>query len=172
METYSLICHPDTPPLRVTGVRVDWDGGAVLAWRVAGADALVVPARVPAPARTDGLWQMTCFELFLKEGEGYREINLSPSGHWAAYAFAGYRQGMAQAPCPAPQISVTQGAQFTLTAILPADLAPGATHASLTAVIEETGGHKSYWALNHAPGRPDFHAPSCFILPLGAAHRP
>ena len=28
---------------------------------------------------------------------------------------------------------------------------------SITAVIEEKGGRKSYWALAHPPGRPDFH---------------
>lgn len=152
----------------VRAVRVAWDG-AVLHWRVEGAEALVVPPPVAVPAHTDGLWQTTCFELFLKEGEGYREINLSPSGHWAAYGFDGYRSGMVRAPLPAPQIIAEPGGDFALTASLPLDLIQSASHASLTAVIEETGGHKSYWAVAHAPGCPDFHAPSCFILSLGAA---
>lgn len=168
METYSLICHPDTPALGVRGVHVAWDR-AVLHWRVEGAEALVVPPPVAVPAHTDGLWQTTCFELFLKDGNGYREINLSPSGHWAAYGFDGYRSGMARAPLSAPRIVADAGGDFALTANLSGDLTRGATHAGLTAVIEETGGHKSYWALAHAPGRPDFHAASCFILPLGAA---
>ena len=38
----------------------------------------------------------------------------------------------------------------------------------LTAVIEEEGGHRSYWALAHAPGKPDFHAPTCFAATLPA----
>jgi hypothetical protein len=33
----------------------------------------------------------------------------------------------------------------------------------LSAVIEETSGHKSYWALAHPPGRPDFHHSDCFV---------
>jgi hypothetical protein len=38
----------------------------------------------------------------------------------------------------------------------------------LSAVIEETDGHKSYWALRHPPGKPDFHHPDCFALELPA----
>lgn len=172
METYSLICHPDTPASVVTGVRVEWIGAGELRWVVEGAGALVVPAPVEQPERTDGLWQTTCCEMFLKGSEGYREINLSPSGHWAAYGFDGYRSGMAPVPFVAPVIEAVPGETFTLTARLSPDVTRGATHASLTAVIEEQGGHKSYWALAHPEGKPDFHSPSCFILPLGAAQHP
>ena len=34
----------------------------------------------------------------------------------------------------------------------------------LAAVIEETSGRKSYWALAHPPGKPDFHHSDCFAL--------
>ena len=37
---------------------------------------------------------------------------------------------------------------------------------ALTAVIEETNGVKSYWALKHAPGKPDFHAADGFVVEL------
>jgi hypothetical protein len=36
-------------------------------------------------------------------------------------------------------------------------------------VIEETNGRKSYWALAHPPGKPDFHHSDCFALGLPAA---
>ena len=41
------------------------------------------------PARVDGLWQATCFEMFLKhdDDDAYREWNFAPSGEWAAYDF-------------------------------------------------------------------------------------
>ncbi len=39
---------------------------------------------------------------------------------------------------------------------------------ALSAVIEETDGTKSYWALRHPPGPPDFHHPDCFALTLEA----
>jgi hypothetical protein len=32
----------------------------------------------------------------------------------------------------------------------------------LSALIEETSGRKSYWALAHPPGKPDFHHADCF----------
>lgn len=39
---------------------------------------------------------------------------------------------------------------------------------ALSAVIEEKDGTKSYWALRHPPGKPDFHHPDCFALTLEA----
>jgi hypothetical protein len=39
----------------------------------------------------------------------------------------------------------------------------------LSAVIEEANGRKSYWALAHPPGKPDFHHSDCFVLELPAA---
>ena len=39
---------------------------------------------------------------------------------------------------------------------------------ALSAVIEEIDGTKSYWALRHPPGPPDFHHRDCFALTLGA----
>jgi hypothetical protein len=32
----------------------------------------------------------------------------------------------------------------------------------LSALIEDTSGCKSYWALAHPPGKPDFHHADCF----------
>lgn len=42
----------------------------------------------------------------------------------------------------------------------------------LSAVVEETDGTKSYWALRHPPGVPDFHHPDCFALELPAPAQP
>ena len=39
----------------------------------------------------------------------------------------------------------------------------------LAAVIEETSGRKSYWALAHPPGRPDFHHAHGFAYELPMA---
>ena len=36
----------------------------------------------------------------------------------------------------------------------------------LSVVLEEANGAKSYWALAHASGRPDFHAADCFVAKL------
>ena len=55
----------------------------------------------------------------------------------------------------------------TLELIVRLDLArlalpPGPCRLALSAVIEATDGAKSYWALAHPPGRPDFHHRSSF----------
>jgi hypothetical protein len=39
----------------------------------------------------------------------------------------------------------------------------------LAAVIEETTGRKSYWALVHPLGQPDFHHSDCFALEVSPA---
>ena len=36
----------------------------------------------------------------------------------------------------------------------------------LSAVLEQQDGTKSYWALAHPPGAPDFHHPDCFVARL------
>ena len=60
---------------------------------------------------------------------------------------------------------------IAVEAAVTADLAPG-SRLNLTAVIEEEGGHKSYWALAHASGPPDFHNRDCFIAHLPPVTRP
>jgi hypothetical protein len=126
---------------------------------------------VAAPARTDGLWQHTCFEAFVRPacGDSYFEFNFAPSTQWAAYRFDGYREGMAAAEIAAPRIEVARAPQrYVLRAqlTLPGE---GVWRLGLSAVIEETSGRKSYWALAHPPGKPDFHHCDCFALELPAA---
>jgi len=131
---------------------------------------------LPPPAlseRADGLWRTTCFELFLKRAgaSSYAEYNFSPSTRWAAYWFDGYREGMRAMPCAAPPI-VERGEGFvTRAAVHLGDSPAGALLVGLSAVIEEKDGTKSYWALAHPPGKPDFHDPACFALELPASDR-
>jgi hypothetical protein len=42
----------------------------------------------------------------------------------------------------------------------------GVWHVGLAAVVEETNGCLSYWALTHPPGKPDFHHRDSFALAL------
>ena len=39
----------------------------------------------------------------------------------------------------------------------------------LSVVLEEKRGAKSYWALAHPPGKPDFHHSDCFALQIPPA---
>jgi hypothetical protein len=45
----------------------------------------------------------------------------------------------------------------------------GPCRLGLSAVLEDTAGMRSYWALAHPPGAPDFHNPDCFALELPPA---
>lgn len=145
--------------------------------------------------RRDELWRTTCFEAFLRvEGEpDYYEFNFAPSKDWNAYRFNGYREGMRPARVAVSNIwwehgypfvpghyptcaeneeyGRTHGFQTAQVDLgqamdLPLDRP---WHLGLSAVIEERNGNKSYWALKHPPGAPDFHHADCFALELPAA---
>lgn len=178
IETFHrLIPHPDTPPSAISAVDVELiaieDNDLLFRFVVRDAGGLALPSPQP-PARTDGLWQTTCFELFLRPegGEGYSEFNFSPSGQWAAYGFDAYRAGMRPLELAIePQVEGERaGTLFVLDADLDlSDLPVVAHRMSVTAVIEEADGTKSYWALAHPAGKPDFHDAACFVLELPAA---
>jgi hypothetical protein len=138
----------------------------MLSYTVTGdVNELVLPAQ-SEPQRAEDLWQTTCFELFLRgEGAAYREYNFSPSGQWAAYAFESYREGRVEAPAKITIATDGDSESLNLTASLVTDLDDVAGLA-LTAVIEDRAGHKSYWAIAHHAGPPDFHHDACFALRL------
>ena len=157
----SLVRHPDAPPGAIHAVEAELrrvPGGAIATFRAMGdVPQLVIPASAP-PVRTGGLWQSTCFELFVAgEGEAYREFNFSPSGAWAAYAFDGHRHGMRETSA-AIEIETTIDFQsLSVVAKIESEF-PKPARVGLTAVILETTGVTSYWATSFAPGEPDFHA--------------
>ncbi len=160
-----LLPHPSNTPeaLRIEA-NVERDGESLIfTFRLIGNTDLVRVPPVAPPIRTDSLWQTTCFEAFVaQDGERYLELNFSPTGAWAAYAFDAYRQGMRPLDLAQPQI---QRAGDTLSATV-ALSAPAGVPLSLSAVVEATDGGKSYWALAHSPGAPDFHDRHCFVARL------
>jgi hypothetical protein len=144
---------------------------------------LAIPP-VAAAARTDDLWRHTCFEAFVRNSRGtaYYEFNFAPSTHWAAYSFSSYRSDRRVATeVKTPRIAVDAGAEcYTLqasldlgeTSLLARGGGGGVWCLGLSAVIEETSGHQSHWALAHAPGKPDFHHSDCFALEVPQAQQP
>ena len=125
---------------------------------------------VMASERRDELWRHTCFEAFVRASSGaeYYEFNFSPSTQWAAYRFSSYRGGMRAAEVSAPPIETRSSPdRYTLQTSLElnrlSDLPRNALwHFGLSALIEDTSGRMSYWALVHPPGKPDFHHADCF----------
>ncbi len=170
----TLKSHPDTRCTTLTSIEVDvtrQPGSMVLQYIVTGRICdLLLPLAMP-PERTGDLWQHTCFEAFIRvsPGTAYHEFNFAPSTQWAAYDFDGYRSAMTIATGQsAPRIDVSATAQrlelrVDLALLLPLEKS---WSMALSAVIEETDGHKSYWALAHPPGKPDFHHADCFAYRL------
>ena len=116
----------------------------------------------------DGLWQHTCMEAFIAGADGsYCEFNFSPPGAWAAYAFDSYRAGMRDRETSPALILCDKGEDFFEVAAT-IDVIGLSGKLSLTAVVEEADGTKSYWALAHANGQPDFHHAACFAAMLPA----
>jgi hypothetical protein len=134
--------------------------------------------RVPSaqsPGRADELWRHTCFEAFIAVTgvPGYYELNFSPSRRWAVYRFSGYREGMSPTDVTVSPVldvrSFDDRLELDAEVRLPDLFGQQAGHTlklALTTVVEDESGTLSYWALKHAPGKPDFHHPDGFVLEL------
>jgi hypothetical protein len=175
----ALRLHPDSRCAAATRIEVDVArpraGGLVLSYVVTGRIGGLRLPPVTASARADELWRHTCFEAFLRASpeEAYYEFNFAPSTQWAAYRFDRYRSGMrVAAEIAAPRIETRSGAErYALQAALELDAlsslpSKAGWRVGLAAVIEETNGNKSYWALAHPPGKPDFHHADGFAYDL------
>jgi hypothetical protein len=183
----ALACYPTTLTDAVRGVdfRVQREPSGILILRyVLRAEMLHV--RVPtleAPARADGLWQHTCFEAFISTAterggpvtgtDGYYELNFSPSRQWAIYSFDRYREGMSSADVTVPpELALRRfDDRLELDATIGLADLKGLREAptlklAVSTVVEDDSGTLSYWALKHAPGKPDFHHPDGFVLEL------
>lgn len=178
MVSATLTCHPATPAegtRRIdTRVRLAQDGTLTFTYSVTCDGARV---RLPAPVeprRTDGLWEHTCFEAFIRARDrGYFEVNWSPSGEWAVHRFDDYREGRAPVEIERPpNVELSPRAfGFELSATLslselPELIGNSILAMALAAVIEDADGRRSYWALAHPAQRPDFHHPEGFVLEL------
>jgi hypothetical protein len=177
--SFRLIPHPDTPCAAVASIAAgaSRSGMGLLALRY-GVTGALGELHLPPPAasrRVDELWRRTCFEAFVKAGEGeaYLEFNFAPSTEWAAYRFDRYREGMrAAGEIGQPRIEVETAAdRFELRVELDLSALPSwpidaPWRLGLSAVIEAADGARSYWALAHPPGQADFHHPSGFAIEL------
>jgi hypothetical protein len=174
-----LVSHPHSPSRAARAVAVAATrtaaGKLSLHYELHGE---VSRMKIPAPARPRvgwKLWRHTCCEVFVRAdgSDAYHELNLSPSSEWAAYAFGRYREG---APLSDerldPQIAIEARperldlyALVDLTRLSP-DYRKARLRVGLSVIIEEETGGYSYWALRHAPGKPDFHHQDAFALSL------
>jgi len=160
-------------------VRRDPSGLLALRYTVRGELARLVIPPARSPRRAEDLWRHTCFEAFIAPGAGaaYLELNFSPSGEWAGYEFQAYRKPQApdreprgpSTPAQAPSVrTMRAGQELTLeaAAVLECVRGDAPVRVALAAVLEDSSGALSYWALRHPSPRPDFHHPDNFALQI------
>lgn len=177
MINAQLLAHPTTPTRAVREISASVTTehkNVVVTFTVSGDIQQLLISPLGYPKRTGELWQHTCFELFARSpgAFAYVEFNFSPSGEWAAYQFSDYRADMEPLELRAdPHVRIERrDRELTLEARLQRlDLPSAAAELALTAVIEERSGKKSYWAVKHAPSKPDFHQAQGFALTLQPA---
>jgi len=172
----TLRLHPDSSCLAVTHIDVEvlrpQTHSLAFAYAVTGTINDLAVSPMAAATRTDELWRHTCFEAFVGSSlsVAYYEFNFAPSTQWAAYRFSDCRTDMRVATeINAPQIRVRSDPErYVLQASV--ELSPllfsrcSTLRVGLSAVIEETSGRRSYWALAHPPGKADFHHSDSFAL--------
>lgn len=173
MTDYMLVPHPGQASRAVSTISVAIARERAtlsLYYRVEGQLDQVLWPQPMAAARADELWRHTCFEAFIQPAgrEGYTELNLAPSGRWATYQFDRYRGGMREAA--AVPTFAWQSPTLRASVELP-DMAGADWRLGLTAVVEAVDGSKSFWALAHPDGPPDFHNADCFVASLPAPER-
>jgi hypothetical protein len=180
-HTASLIPHHQTASDLVETIQASWSWNRgepiALDYSLTGdLTRLRIPTPGP-PRRSDRLWEHTCFEAFfaVKGRAEYYEFNFAPSGAWALFAFRDYREpAVPPNERLAPEITVRSAARsLQLNVSLWVDclrsMPSGAPVAvALSAVIEDNRGMLSYWALQHPPGKPDFHRRDGFALEIEA----
>jgi hypothetical protein len=181
--TAELRPHPTRLCEAVSRIGIEIDDGDFpralrLRFRI---DGEIVRIRLPARGfarRSDGLWQHTCFEAFLRPdaSESYHEFNFAPSGDWALYRFGSRRSDCSLPDLPAPPAiefvaarnRADLSAEISLAA-LPELAGASRLCVGMAVVIEADDGNLAYWALAHGSEQPDFHDPSSFALRAGPA---
>jgi hypothetical protein len=170
-----------TPDEQGVTLRYLWLGSsAAILWPQRSADDV----RGVRPDRRDFLWHHTCGEWFIGEtgSPAYIEFNFSPSGHWAAYRFADYRQSLGdlawQGASPELEFSLepqraelcakVPWAAFAIFAGQPVrewqlgftcvvERCVGSSPDGVATAAAAAAGTLEYWAVAHPRAQPDFH---------------
>jgi hypothetical protein len=164
---FQLVAHPDHSMEEVAALSVSCERMSdrlLLRFRLEGdLDRLLLPGFTET-RREDRLWRSTCFEIFLNHNvAAYREYNFAPDGRWSAYRFGSYRHARSNLPNRCIVSSGREMDFFWCDAVVIGQQVEG-HRIGLSAIIENTSGFKSFWALKHPAGQADFHHEDCFAL--------
>jgi len=176
-ESFSLVPCPSArlrPSVTIEGTIARHGNALAIGYTLVGRlREVVIPEPAAVPGRQDGLWKDTCFEFFLavRGSPPYWEFNLSPAGHWNAYRFASYREGMVEEPAFTALAFTVQRQRGALALALELDLskivpADQALEVAISAVLKHEDGSVTYWALTQCGPQPDFHRRDSFIIAL------
>ena len=131
------------------------------------------PNKSQIPERQIGLWESTCFEIFIKhkDGDEYFEFNFSPNGNWNCFYFAKRGEPLREAQINFnPKINHLEEGKLTVeinkNCLGDGFWEAGCMQVNISAVIESKEGNLSYWALEHKDSEPNFHNFSSFVLNL------
>lgn len=116
--------------------------------------------------REDGLWNDTCFEIFLRpKGQtSYYEFNFSLKPAWNLYHFVSYRSPQPPTPCYDFSLESFQWDGSNLMIKIGGLTTQQIFEISLTAVLKDKTENIHYFALKHAGLEPDFHHQESFVL--------
>lgn len=165
----------NAPPTEITASIVSVKNLLTVSFSLSGNLAmLAIPSFASTTAqRRDNIWTHTCFEIFIspQHREDYWEVNIAPSGDWNFYHFQEYRTGMRREEAFQSLPVHASWTQNTFHIATTIDLqkictAPNILGTGIASVLAEKNGALSYWAVKHAPDRPDFHRKENFCFDL------
>ena len=115
--------------------------------------------------RVDGLWNNTCFEMFLRPvgKTSYYEFNFSLMPAWNEYFFESYLKPHTPQQCQDISLKSMKWNVLVLEVELQGLNPDDKFEISLTAVLKEKSGTIHYMATKHAGHEPDFHHVDSFI---------
>ncbi len=141
--------------------------GLALRYFVRGPIAEIhLPKPVKAGAYQEGLWEETCFEVFLQsEGSSsYIEWNFSPSGNYWNMGFSGPRirdeQFSSLRPLKEIQVKFSE-TELQLEVEVPLIRLP--CQLAACTILKFRDQSSSHWALKHADSKPNFHNPKSWV---------
>lgn len=116
--------------------------------------------------REDGLWNNTCFEMFIRpvDSKAYHEFNFSLKPAWNEYHFEDYRYPQPPKSCSDYSLKNFHWDGQILSVELNSFKLEEIFEISLTAVLKEKSGAVHYMALKHIGPEADFHHRESFIL--------
>ena len=150
--------HPydSTPPFHMWGELQEVSDHLILRFTWEG--DFLCQAHQNVGRRKVGLWEETCFELFLKSNTGeYKEWNFSPEGHWNCFSFSDYRKKASPWEDQNLEPQSLEFKQDSFQAILPKT---SMNKFQISSIVKREKVH--FLALSHSSEKPDFHHPDHF----------